>query len=701
MDKLVGMAASKANVNVGVLGHVDSGKTRLARALSSRLSTAALDKAPQSRARGMTLDLGFSSFPLLGEDGSELQVTLVDCPGHASLFKTILGGVAIIDAALLVVDVTEGLQPQTIETLLVGALAVGDRIVVALTKTDLLPEAERSKRIDQVTTEIRNFTARHLSSICWLGSDTPIVPLALVDDATIGVEELKHALRAQLTAPDRDVSGPFRFAIDHCFAIPGNGTILTGTMLAGTLAVGDELELPDLGIIKPVKGLQVFHEPVDRCAQGDRVAVRVHGLDASGVERGIAGSPGTLTRVSQIIVAVHQVPFFQSTVKTGGKFHVTVGHATVMATATFFSNVGDARQHSGGGFVPSEMYELVDQIAPVDHDRDQDHVHPAPRELTGMFALLQFEQDVFCPPDALVVCSRLELDPKRHHCRLAFYGAVQVVVAEDKSLSNETATPPVVSMADLIVGRVKSRDGVVDKVLNPREVLGRDMFAKDVDWSVYIGTTVLLSTSNALGMVLGPFGKAGKFRIELMNSSAAKLPVAGEKLVLRFVKPAVIKLPKQKGKKNASGKAADTKTGRRGLLQDPQLLYPEAFANVETSLEPRDDMNTADTTSSTLTLLLSESDGIDSLSERRGTIERLKGETTADGRNPFAIVVGLFSNEQEATAAIGRPVMCYPSGNDIAEESGVVEKPFGKAGKVRVTFLNGTRGQPGDIVAFV
>jgi len=102
------------NISVGLLGHVDAGKTSLARALSSTVSTAALDKSPQSVERGITLDLGFSSFrtplpPHLADAPfSALQVTLVDCPGHASLIRTIVGGAQIVDAMVLVVDVTKG-----------------------------------------------------------------------------------------------------------------------------------------------------------------------------------------------------------------------------------------------------------------------------------------------------------------------------------------------------------------------------------------------------------------------------------------------------------------------------------------------------------------------------------------------------------------------------------------------------------------
>jgi selenocysteine-specific elongation factor len=102
------------NVNLGILGHIDSGKTSLARALSTTLSTAALDKHPQSVERGITLDLGFSSFTaplpqrLADAPFDAVQITLVDCPGHASLIRTIMGGAQIIDMMLLVVDVTKG-----------------------------------------------------------------------------------------------------------------------------------------------------------------------------------------------------------------------------------------------------------------------------------------------------------------------------------------------------------------------------------------------------------------------------------------------------------------------------------------------------------------------------------------------------------------------------------------------------------------
>lgn len=120
------------NINIGILGHVDSGKTSLVKALSTSLSTAALDKNPQSQQRGITLDLGFSAFHLplpdhilddcntrFGENHNigSLQFTLVDCPGHASLIRTIIGGAQIIDMMILVIDANKGIQTQTAECL--------------------------------------------------------------------------------------------------------------------------------------------------------------------------------------------------------------------------------------------------------------------------------------------------------------------------------------------------------------------------------------------------------------------------------------------------------------------------------------------------------------------------------------------------------------------------------------------------------
>nr|XP_020024152.1 selenocysteine-specific elongation factor-like isoform X1 [Castor canadensis] len=255
------MAGRRVNVNVGVLGHIDSGKTALARALSTTASTAAFDKQPQSRERGITLDLGFSCFavPLPGADEPLLQVTLVDCPGHASLIRTIIGGAQIIDLMMLVIDVTKGMQTQSAECLVIGQIAC-QKLVVVLNKIDLLPEGKRQAAIDRMTKKMQ----KTLENTKFQGA--PILPVAAKPggpeapdtEAPQGIPELIELLKSQISIPTRDPSGPFLMSVDHCFSIKGQGTVMTGTILSGSISLGDSVEIPALKVSSPSPFLWPF-----------------------------------------------------------------------------------------------------------------------------------------------------------------------------------------------------------------------------------------------------------------------------------------------------------------------------------------------------------------------------------------------------------------------------------------------------------
>ncbi|KAF1319073.1 Translation elongation factor tu, partial [Globisporangium splendens] len=752
------------------------GKTSLVRVLSTQLSTAALDKHPQSQQRGITLDLGFSAFRVpheqLIKDGNvaientDVQITLVDCPGHASLFKTILGGARIIDMVLLVVDAQKGLQPQTIESLLVAELTVAHHVIIALNKVDLLlPESGRAVRIRSLEAEIRSVLDSRFPRL--RGQSVPIVAVAAspADEGkgsginrdgsgtssadAVGISNLVETIRSHLYLPERDPMGPFSLAIDHCFAIQGNGTILTGTVLSGSIKVNDEVEIPSLQVVKKVKSMQMFKQSVTSATQGDRVAIRVNGLDASLVERGMAITPHSLPYVTQVVVPVHQIAFFQGTCKSGAKFHATINHTTVVAVATFFSSMRDDKFASKAQFEPLGLYEYVAQIEPIadtnsEGKSDLKAAEEEDKEIkrASYFALLQFDQPVLCPRDALVICSRLDLDPKKFACRLAFHGRIQAVVSA--SSDPVTSSPSLkttdagtnhvhVSMDSLRIGKVKSRKGSVDKAIGTkdsiRDVIAHNMFSKDVDWSVYTNVIVLLETSRRLGKILGPFGKTDKFRIAMLDSASGggtsdSMPITGESIVLRFIKLMVLKsmnsTPKGKGggnKRSAQGATSNSNKQKpsRNLLQVADVLYPEAFVAPQlgsrsenapenepqlTSTAP--DTNAVDDASE----LMNATSSIDLQRLPRGKIERLKGETTVDHRNPFAIVSGLFTTEQDAVAAAGRSVVCFATtsaASETKEERGEIEKPFGKAGKVRVVFTKngGTSAQVGDGVVLL
>jgi len=179
-------ASKILNLNIGILGHIDSGKTSLAKRLSSIASTASFDKNPQSKERGITLDLGFSAFfiktpSFLKEkfpncerlvNSDYLQITLVDCPGHASLIKTVVAGANIIDLMVLVIDIVKGIQVQTTECLILGEI-LADKMVVALNKIDMINKANREKDIESKISKLRNGFAQTK-----FGKDIKIQPVA-------------------------------------------------------------------------------------------------------------------------------------------------------------------------------------------------------------------------------------------------------------------------------------------------------------------------------------------------------------------------------------------------------------------------------------------------------------------------------------------------------------------------------------------
>lgn len=236
----------------------------LAKLLSTTPSTACFDKNPQSQARGITLDLGFSSFQI-GNDPIQTLITLVDCPGHASLFRTVIGAGQVLDAVILVVDVVHGIQTQTAECLVLLEALRMDRILVLLNKIDQIKEPEQlSLAIARIRKTIQRNIAIPLENFTFL-------PVSANDaacrDAIIEALEGMGLVNQPRVSMQEDLSSPsFLMAIDHCFAIKGQGTILTGIILRGRLSVNDEIEVAaeasSARPVKRVKSIQVFHNPV-------------------------------------------------------------------------------------------------------------------------------------------------------------------------------------------------------------------------------------------------------------------------------------------------------------------------------------------------------------------------------------------------------------------------------------------------------
>jgi selenocysteine-specific elongation factor len=298
---------------IATAGHVDHGKSTLITALTGIDP----DRLREERERGMTIDLGFAWLRLSGGD----EVGIVDVPGHQDFIRNMLAGVGPIDAVLLVVALDEGVMPQTREHLaILGVLGV-DRGVVALTKRDLVDDEWASLARTDVATVLRG---------------TPLEGAPMVEvsaTAKTGLRELVAALESVLlTAPARRDIGRPRLAIDRAFTLTGFGTIVTGTLVDGAFAVGEEVEVLPTGQRARVRGLQTHKRALDSASPGSRVAMNLAGVEKDELERGmVVVRPGTLVPISVLSARVVVLGSASDAIAHDEAVKVHAGTAEVMA----------------------------------------------------------------------------------------------------------------------------------------------------------------------------------------------------------------------------------------------------------------------------------------------------------------------------------------------------------------------------------
>jgi len=260
---------------IGTAGHVDHGKTQLIRALTG----VETDRLREEKERGISIELGFAPFRL----PSGRLAGIVDVPGHERFIHNMLAGIGGIDLVLLVVDVGEGVMPQTREHLQILQLLQIPRGIVVLTKCDL---AESDDWLDLVEEEVREELA---------GTFLETAPCCRVSaHSGAGIKELTSTIEAVARElPPRDTDGPLRLPIDRHFTVAGFGTVITGTLLSGRVTAGDTIELLPPGETYRVREVQVHGKPAEVALAGQRVALNLAGLERSSIRRGaIVATPG-------------------------------------------------------------------------------------------------------------------------------------------------------------------------------------------------------------------------------------------------------------------------------------------------------------------------------------------------------------------------------------------------------------------------
>ncbi|KRX40494.1 Selenocysteine-specific elongation factor, partial [Trichinella murrelli] len=504
---VVEMAERTFNFNVGIMGHVDSGKTTLAKALSTIASTAAFDKHPQSKQRGITLDLGFSSFSVdipeklkskesKFSDYDTLQITLVDCPGHGSLFRTVIGGSRIMDMVLLVIDICKGIQPQTAECIVLADITCPKRMLIALNKIDLLPNDAKAAKIEKFQRRLRK-TLQNTSF-----ADVPMVPVSALDEEEKSqtLKTLIGCLVDQVYCPHRSAEGKFLFYVDHCFNIKGQGTVLTGTVISGSVGVKSVVEIPTLNEKRKIKSIQIFHKAVESISQGSRAGICVAQFDTSRLERGVVCEANCMQKIQYGVVSVSAIAHYKHPLLSNSKFHVTVGYETVIGKFIFFHCEPDkCRCSTEPGQFAWESNYLKQEDANLPDTGDLSH--PLHR-----YAVVQFEQAILCFNQAQYIASKLDQPLEVSTCRIAFHGQLLHMMATDEWLKK------------LPVFKRKIKRGTICNVLDQHTVAVRGMFGKTSSLVPFVGCKVtLLDEHRTEGRIEGWFGKSGKIKVRFSN----------------------------------------------------------------------------------------------------------------------------------------------------------------------------------------
>jgi len=338
------MSMTMKSVIVGTAGHIDHGKSTLVEALTGTHP----DRLAEEKRRGITIDLGFA---FLEENG--VRFGFVDVPGHERFVSNMLAGAAGIDVLLLVIAADESIKPQTREHFDICRLLGVKLGVVALTKSDM---------VDKDTLELVRMEAEEFLRGSFLES-APLVPVSAKTGS--GLSDLKKALSdAAASASAKDAARYFRLPIDRAFAMKGFGSVVTGTLISGSVGPGDEAELFPRGERLRVRGVQSGGKSVERATPGQRTAVNLAGIEHTALKRGmVLAAPGKFHKTRRIDVRLELLPSARK-MKQGARVHFHAGTAETIAEVLFH---GEKELPPGGRALAN--LKLQDEMLVLPGDR--------------------------------------------------------------------------------------------------------------------------------------------------------------------------------------------------------------------------------------------------------------------------------------------------------------------------------------------
>ena len=534
------------NINVGILGHVDSGKTSLSKMISSISSTASFDRNPQSKERGITLDLGFSALyihtpKILKEkfasnkkiiESKYIQLTLVDCPGHASLIRTVISGASIIDTVILVIDGIKGIQIQTVECIALSEILC-EKITIALSKVDLLKnkEDDANKKIDKL---------KKIFSKSKFGENISIIPTTTVDEDKNNIQKMIKLLiksvieciEFNIEEKENDINKKNESLIayiDHCFKIKNKGTVATGTIMKGNIKINDEIYFPELSNKYMVKEIQIFKKSVKSATKGDRVGLLIKNLDNQKIERTIITSVGSkeVNFLDGGILLLRKVNLYKDKLKSNNKYYVMIGNQGISAKCLFFdyikkkeelfikydiNNIKKTEICEKNMFYTKE-YQYLEEIDVTDNNE-------------YYFAFVKFDKKIIVPNKMIFLGTNIDIDiSENKKDRLAFYGKIifcnndiNEIIKDLKIAKNKMKEGRIIRVTPenkkicIVRGFIKKENmGNINNILG-KEIYGR--IENEDKNEIKEENKNEEDNQKIIGKILSSFGQVGKLKVE-------------------------------------------------------------------------------------------------------------------------------------------------------------------------------------------
>jgi len=319
------------HVILGTAGHIDHGKTSLVKALTG-VDT---DRLKEEKERGITIELGFTFLDL----PSGIRLGIVDVPGHERFVKHMVAGAWGIDLVALVIAADEGVMPQTKEHLDICSLLRVKKGLVILTKMDLIDRELLELVREEITEAVKNTFLKDapVMAVSSMTGEGILELISVLDDLSKKVEE-------------RSSKGLFRMPIDRVFIMKGFGTVVTGTVISGKIAVGETLEILPSGKEGKIRNIQVYNQSVEQSVAGQRAAINIQGIEVSDINRGdVLARPHSLTPTRIVDAYLEYLPGAQRPLRNRSiqRFHI----GTSLATASIYLIDRDELSPGEGGFV--------------------------------------------------------------------------------------------------------------------------------------------------------------------------------------------------------------------------------------------------------------------------------------------------------------------------------------------------------------